>query len=97
MLKVNFSNRQRKTKLPDNTKSLVISAIDAALTVEDFYKNSEVNVTFVSDKKIKEINSELTFYLQISFLMQKIGPSPFFLIFYGTKKRLKNQSFFDLI
>ncbi len=58
MLKVNFSNRQRKTILPDNTKSLVISAIDAALTVEKFPKNSEVNVTFVSDEKIKKMNFE---------------------------------------
>lgn len=58
MLKVNFSNRQRKTELPKNTKELVFSAIDAALTVENFPKNSEVNVTFVSDKKIKEINSQ---------------------------------------
>ena len=58
MLKVNFSNRQRKTALPVNTKSLVLSAIDAALTVEGFPKNSEVNVTFVSDEKIKKINFE---------------------------------------
>lgn len=58
MLKVNFSNRQRKTRLPESTKELVVSAIDAALTTEGFSKNSEVNVTFVSDKKIKEINFE---------------------------------------
>ena len=58
MLKVNFANRQRKTLLPDNTKSLVISSIEAALTVEKFSPNSEVNVTFVSDGKIKKINAE---------------------------------------
>ena len=56
MLKVNFSNRQRKTALPDNTESLVVSAINAALSVENFPDNSEVNVTFVSDDKIKKIN-----------------------------------------
>lgn len=58
MLKVNFSNRQRKTALPDNTESLVVSAINAALSVENFPDNSEVNVTFVSDDKIKKINYE---------------------------------------
>ena len=58
MLKVNFQNRQRKTKLPNNTKALVISAITAALSVEEFSSPCEVNVTFVSDTKIKEINKE---------------------------------------
>lgn len=58
MLKVNFSNRQRKTKLPSNTKDLVVSAIEASLLVENFKDDSEVNVTFVSDKTIKQINNE---------------------------------------
>ena len=58
MLKVNFSNRQRKTSLPSNTKELVVSAIEASLLVENFKDDSEVNVTFVSDKKIKQINNE---------------------------------------
>ncbi len=57
MLKVNFSNRQRKTTLPTNTNDLVISAVSASLTVENFTESCEVNVTFVSDKKIKEINN----------------------------------------
>ena len=56
MLKVNFLNSQRKTKLPVNTKALVISAIEASLKPEKFFEDSEVNVTFVSDNKIKEIN-----------------------------------------
>lgn len=58
MLKVNFQNRQRKTKLPNNVQSLVISAIDASLKTEKFTDDCEINVTFVSDKKIKEINRE---------------------------------------
>ena len=58
MLKVNFSNRQRKTVLPSNIKELVVSAIEASLKVEKFDDLCEVNVTFVSDKKIKELNSE---------------------------------------
>lgn len=56
MLKVNFLNSQRKTKLPINTKELVISAIKASLDTEEFFDDCEVNVTFVSDNKIKEIN-----------------------------------------
>jgi len=56
MISVNFANRQRKSVLSNNTTELVISAIKAALEVEDFTDNCEVNVTFVSDRKIKEIN-----------------------------------------
>ena len=58
MLKINFSNRQRKTALPINTKELVNSAIIAALNVEQFTTPAEVNVTFVSDEKIKIINRD---------------------------------------
>lgn len=57
MVKINFANRQRKTKLPENTKALVTSAVEASLSVEDFDTDSEINVTFVSDSKIKEINT----------------------------------------
>lgn len=58
MVKINFSNRQRKTKLPSNIEELVRSAVKASLDTEGFYDDAEVNVTFVSDRKIKEINSE---------------------------------------
>lgn len=58
MIVVNFANRQRKLPLPENTKDLVISAIEASLNTECFDDNAEVNVTFVSDSKIKEINRE---------------------------------------
>ena len=58
MLKVNFQNIQRKTKLPDNTNELVCSAIKAALETEGFSSPCEINVTFVSDSKIKKINKE---------------------------------------
>lgn len=57
MVKINFANRQRKTKLPENIKKLVVSAVEASLKTENFSADAEVNVTFVSDKKIKEINS----------------------------------------
>ena len=58
MTVINFSNRQRKTKLPDNTELLVRDAINASLETEGFYEDAEVNVTFVSDAKIKEINRD---------------------------------------
>ena len=58
MLKINFANRQRKTTLPSNTKELVNSAISAALSVEKFSVPAEVNVTFVSDEKIRIINRD---------------------------------------
>lgn len=58
MLIINFSNRQRKTILPDNTEALVRDAVNASLITEDFHDDAEVNITFVSDAKIKDINRE---------------------------------------
>ena len=58
MTVINFSNKQRKIKLPENTKALVESAIDASLKTEGFDDECEINVTFVSDSKIKEINRD---------------------------------------
>ena len=57
MIKVNFANMQRKMKLPINAENLVTAAIDSVLNLEQFKDNTEVNVSFVSDRKIKEINS----------------------------------------
>lgn len=56
MVKVNISNRQRKTKLPDNTRALVIEACNTVLKEEDFNADAEIEVSFVSDKRIKELN-----------------------------------------
>ncbi len=58
MVKINFANMQRKIKLPENTKELVNSAVKAVLCAENFNDDAEVNVTFVSDSKIKKINLE---------------------------------------
>lgn len=58
MLNINFSNRQRKLQLPPRTKELVFDAVKASLSVEGFTGSTEVNVTFVSDSKIREINRE---------------------------------------
>ncbi len=56
MVKINFSNRQRKVKLPSNIKALVNDACTAALKTEGVDFKSEINVTFVGDKKIRSIN-----------------------------------------
>lgn len=58
MLEINFYNNQRKIKLPENTKSLVKFACTASLGVEGFSDPAEINVTFVSDNKIKQLNND---------------------------------------
>ena len=58
MLLINFSNRQRKVKLPSNFKNLLTSAVKASLEVEGVSSPSEVNITFVSDDTIKKINRD---------------------------------------
>lgn len=58
MINIEFFNRQRKIKLPADTKKLVFDAIDASLKTESFDHDAEVSVTFVSDAKIKEINND---------------------------------------
>lgn len=58
MLEINFQNKQRKIKLSNDAETLVKKACSAALKTEGFDAPAEINVTFVSDKKIKEINNE---------------------------------------
>lgn len=58
MVLINFSNRQRKVKLPQNVKTLLTSAVKASLEVESVSEPAEVNITFVSDEGIKNINRD---------------------------------------
>lgn len=58
MVLINFSNRQRKVKLPQNVKTLLTSAVKASLEVEGVSEPAEVNITFVSDEGIKNINRD---------------------------------------
>ena len=58
MVLINFSNRQRKVKLPQNVKALLTSAVKASLEVEGVSEPAEVNITFVSDEGIKNINRD---------------------------------------
>lgn len=56
MVNVNIFNRQRCTKLSLHAKELVKSACDAVLNEESFDHDCEIDVSFVSDKRIRELN-----------------------------------------
>lgn len=58
MLNINFENRQRKIKITAETLNLVKEACKSVLSNEKFTQDAEINVTFVSDRKIKQINNE---------------------------------------
>ena len=58
MLNINFENRQRKIKITAETLNLVKEACKSVLENEKFTQDAEINVTFVSDRKIKQINNE---------------------------------------
>lgn len=53
-----FINSQRKVKLDKKIRNKIQSAFDTALEVEGIVEPAEISVTFVSDKRIKEINCE---------------------------------------
>ncbi|MBR3594337.1 MAG: rRNA maturation RNase YbeY [Clostridia bacterium] len=52
-----ITNSQRKIKVTEKLESLITNACDATLRNEGFAHDAEVNVTLVSDRKIKEYNS----------------------------------------
>ena len=56
MVSVNIFNRQRCTKLSPHAKELVKSACNAVLNEERFDQNCEIDVSFVSDRRIRELN-----------------------------------------
>lgn len=58
MLNINFENRQRKIEITSETLNLVKMACQSVLCNEKFTHDAEINVTFVSDRKIKQINNE---------------------------------------
>lgn len=57
-LTVYFAARCRKEKAGDELKALVKRAIEETLNYEKVKLDSEVSVTFVSDRQIREINRE---------------------------------------
>ena len=58
MVKVNFLNKQKILPLPNGTKALVRNACKAVLQTENFTESAEINISFVDDDSIREINRE---------------------------------------
>lgn len=55
-LKVYIDNRQKKVKIPSGLRLLVRRSCNATLIYEEFEGKAEVNVTFVDDPQIRELN-----------------------------------------
>ena len=55
---VNIYNRQRKLPCSDELKELIIKCCNASLECEEFDDNASVDVTLVSNRKIREYNKE---------------------------------------
>lgn len=56
-LKVYIENRQKTVKIPSGLRLLVRRSCNATLVSEEFDGSAEVNVTFVDDAQIKELNA----------------------------------------
>ncbi len=57
-VKVIICDKQKSVKLPSGTRILVRKACIATLKLENFEGDAEINVTFVDNKAIHEINLE---------------------------------------
>ena len=55
-LKVYIENRQKAVKIPTGLRLLVRRCCSAALVNENFEGSAEINVTFVDDQQIRELN-----------------------------------------
>ncbi|MBQ9355178.1 MAG: rRNA maturation RNase YbeY [Clostridia bacterium] len=57
-VKVNITDNYKKEKVSRETKALVKKACRAVLHEENFNDNAEIELTFVDDEQIKELNKE---------------------------------------
>lgn len=57
-LKVYITNKQKAVKIPSGMRLLVRRCCNASLVAEKFEGSAEVNVTFVDDDRIKDINKK---------------------------------------
>lgn len=57
-VKVVITEKQKNVKLPTGIRMLIRRACNAVLVTEKFGDSAEVNVTFVTDDEIKELNTE---------------------------------------
>ena len=58
MVKINFINNQKLMPLPTGTKALIRNACKSVLKIENFTESAEINISFVDDESIREINKE---------------------------------------
>ena len=58
MTTVNIYNRQRKHPYTDELRELIIKCCNAALECEEFDEDASVDVTLVSNRKIREYNRD---------------------------------------
>lgn len=57
-VRVVITNKQKKVKIPTGIRMLVRRACTAVLKMEEFLDSAEVEVTFVDDNEIHELNKE---------------------------------------
>ena len=57
-IKIIIENTQKEIKIPTGIRMLVRRCCNAVLRLEQFDGSAEVNVTFVDDEQIKEINKK---------------------------------------
>ena len=57
-VKVNITDNYKKEKVSSETKALVKKACRTVLREENFNDNAEIELTFVDDEQIKELNKE---------------------------------------
>lgn len=55
-LKVYISDNQKKVKIPSGLRLLIRRCCNAALASENFEGSAEINVTFVDNEQIRELN-----------------------------------------
>ena len=58
MIKVNFIKNSKDVKVPIGTKKLIKTACSKVLETEEFNNSAEINVMFVTDEEIREINRD---------------------------------------
>ncbi len=57
-VKVNITDKQKKMKLPTGTRLLVRKSCVATLETENYTEPAEIEVSFVSDEQIRELNRQ---------------------------------------
>lgn len=56
--KVIITDKQKEIKIPSGIRMLIRRACNAVLKLENFEEPAEINVTFVNDEEIRELNNK---------------------------------------